>query len=76
MDVSFMDITVVLNLGTITKRISVKLKTASFGTTWIDMSLVVVHLSFCPLNGDRAKLLPYTNFYVEVLTQYWINFYM
>ena len=50
MDLSFMDITVVLNLGTITKRISVKLKTASFGTTWIDMSLVVVHLSFCPLN--------------------------
>ena len=23
--------------------------------------------------GDRAKLLPYTNFYVEVLTQYWIK---
>ena len=25
------------------------------------------------LKGDRAKLLPYTNFYVEVLTQYWIK---
>ena len=24
-------------------------------------------------DGDRAKLLPYTNFYVEVLTQYWIK---
>ena len=47
---NFMDITVVLNLGTITKRILVKLKTASFGTTWIDMSLMVVHLSFCPFN--------------------------
>ena len=23
--------------------------------------------------GDRAKLLPYINFYVEVLTQYWIK---
>merc|ERR1712240_185293 len=23
--------------------------------------------------GDRAKLLPYTNFYVEVLTQFWIK---
>ena len=34
MDLSFMDFTVVLNLGTITKRISVKLKTTSFGTTW------------------------------------------
>ena len=25
------------------------------------------------LDGDRAKLLPYTNFYVEVLTQFWIK---
>ena len=23
--------------------------------------------------GSRAKLLPYTNFYVEVLTQFWIK---
>ena len=25
------------------------------------------------LTGSRAKLLPYTNFYVEVLTQFWIK---
>ena len=25
------------------------------------------------LEGSRAKLLPYTNFYVEVLTQFWIK---
>ena len=25
------------------------------------------------VQGDRAKLLPYTNFYVEVLSQYWIK---
>ena len=25
------------------------------------------------LSGDRTKLLPYTNFYVKVLTQFWIK---
>ena len=25
------------------------------------------------LDGSRTKLLPYTNFYVEVLTQFWIK---
>ena len=30
-------------------------------------------LFFKPFLGSRAKLLPYTNFYVEVLTQYRIK---
>ena len=32
-----------------------------------------VYLVMARHTGDRAKLLPYTNFYVEVLTQFWIK---
>ena len=32
----------------------------------------VLQPSVC-FGGSRAKLLPYTNFYVEVLTQFWIK---
>ena len=37
---------------------------------WVDFMKSKIS---CKNSGDRAKLLPYTNFYVEVLTQYWIK---
>ena len=54
---------------------SLWLTLALSSSLWLFLSLAFsgTHLLTRSLLGSRTKLLPYTNFYVAVLTQFWIK---